>query len=268
MLNPYNHVDIRVHSMEAALPFYEAFLHALSFSGPESIVESDGRIWQNFTLRSGYKPYQYVGLIEDKSHASNQNCVAFHVPTRDRVSALADVISESGATQIEGPIACPEYSNTYFAVFFLDPSGNRLEVCCHLESNITGNHPDLEYILSDIEVPEPFSIRTWSSDHFESIQRLSSDEGWTTPELRPRETLIAWEHSWPTLVLMHSEKGLVGFLRAITDTQVTTYVGEILIAKEFRALGLGKLLIDVCQRLVPNTTKVWTGNRDYPAAIA
>lgn len=253
MLNPYNHVDIRVNNMELALPFYTAFLHALSFTGPERIVEPDGRIWQNFRFRSGPNPSQYVGLIEDINHSPNQNCVAFHVPTRSRVTELADVVAHVGTTQLEGPVACPEYGKSYYAVFFTDPSGNRLEVCCHLESDIPGSHPDLDHIVAVVKIPEPFSIQVWSPKYFKDIQRLSSNEGWTTPSLRPRETLIAWEHSWPALVLIHSEKGLAGFLRAITDTQVTTYLGEILIAKEFRTLGLGRILIDVCQRLVPAT---------------
>ena len=35
-----------------------------------------------------------------------------------------------GAKNIEGPEFCPEYSPTYYTVYFEDPCGNRLEVCC------------------------------------------------------------------------------------------------------------------------------------------
>lgn len=52
---------------------------------------------------------------------------------------------------------------------------------------------------------------------------------------------------------MDTDEKLVGFLRAITDTQITTYLCELLVVREFRRLGLGKLLIDVCQGLVPTT---------------
>ena len=34
MLNPFNHIDIRVNDMGTVLPFYTSFLRALSFSGP------------------------------------------------------------------------------------------------------------------------------------------------------------------------------------------------------------------------------------------
>jgi ribosomal protein S18 acetylase RimI-like enzyme len=65
--------------------------------------------------------------------------------------------------------------------------------------------------------------------------------------------LVAWENSWPTLVAVDTDGKLAGFLRAITDTQVTTYLCELLVGREFRRLGLGRLLIDVCQGLVPKT---------------
>ena len=113
--------------------------------------------------------------------------------------------------------------------------------------------PQLDAILARFNVPASFSIRAWSPSYFDAMCTLSSAEGWTTPELRPKETLVAWEHSWPTLVVVDTDGKLVGFLRAITDTQITTYLCEVLVAREFRQLGLGKLLIDVCQSLVPTT---------------
>lgn len=113
--------------------------------------------------------------------------------------------------------------------------------------------PQLDTVLARFNVPASFSIRAWSPNYFEAMRALSSAEGWTTPELRPRETLIAWEHSWPTLVAVDPDGKLVGFLRAITDTQITTYLCEVLVVREFRRLGLGRLLVDVCQGLVPKT---------------
>ncbi len=113
--------------------------------------------------------------------------------------------------------------------------------------------PQLDVVLARFNIPASFSIQAWSSNHFDAMRALSSAEGWTTPELRPKETLAAWENSWPALVAMDTDEKLVGFLRAITDTQITTYLCELLVVREFRRLGLGKLLIDVCQGLVPTT---------------
>ena len=44
----------------------------------------------------------------------------------DEIAALA---LEAGARNMSGPRACPEYSPTYYAAFFDDPSGNPLEIC-------------------------------------------------------------------------------------------------------------------------------------------
>ncbi|MYK19564.1 GNAT family N-acetyltransferase [Candidatus Poribacteria bacterium] len=113
--------------------------------------------------------------------------------------------------------------------------------------------PQLDAVLARFDIPASFRIQAWSPNYFDAMCALSSGEGWTTPEQRPKETLVAWENSWPTLVAVDTGGKLVGFLRAITDTQITTYLCEVLVAREFRRLGLGRLLIDVCQGLVPTT---------------
>ncbi len=127
------------------------------------------------------------------------------------------------------------------------------EICCHSERDAPSDRPDLDSVLARFDIPESLSIRAWSPNYFDAMCALSSAEGWATPELRPKETLVAWENSWPTLVVVGTDRKLVGFLRAITDTQITTYLCEVLVAREFRQLGLGRLLIDVCQSLVPTT---------------
>ena len=111
----------------------------------------------------------------------------------------------------------------------------------------------LDAVLARFDIPASFSIQAWSPNYFDAMCTLSSGEGWTTPELRPKETLEAWENSWPTLVAVDTDGKLAGFLRAITDTRITTYLCELLVGREFRRLGLGRLLVDVCQGLVPTT---------------
>ena len=113
--------------------------------------------------------------------------------------------------------------------------------------------PQLDSVLARFNIPVSFSIQAWSPSYFDAMCALSSVEGWTTPELRPKETLAAWENSWPTLVAVDTDEKLAGFLRAITDTRITTYLCELLVGREFRRLGLGRLLVDVCQGLVPRT---------------
>src|SRR5512134_2433936 len=86
-------------------------------------------------------------------------------------------------------------------------------------------------------------IRAWAEADFPAIQRLSSAEGWPTPAARPAEALASWHSSHPTLVATVGDK-VVGFVRALTDGEVTMYIAELLVAPECRGRGVGRALLD------------------------
>ena len=46
---------------------------------------------------------------------------------------------------------------------------------------------------------------------------------------------------------------VVGFLRALSDGAVTTYVAEVLVAAGHRGRGIGTALLEACHRLCPET---------------
>jgi predicted lactoylglutathione lyase len=62
----------------------------------------------------------------------NENRIAFWASSTAEVNAIARLVGEIGARNIEGPDY--DESPTYYAVFFEDPAGNRLEVCYRLEN--------------------------------------------------------------------------------------------------------------------------------------
>jgi predicted N-acetyltransferase YhbS len=95
-------------------------------------------------------------------------------------------------------------------------------------------------------------ICPWKAGDFPAIQRLSDLEGWPTPSERPAEALSDWQHSHPALVAVHDGK-VIGFIRAITDGAVTTYIAELLVAREWRGQGVGRALVEACHALVPAT---------------
>ncbi len=102
-LNPFSHIDLRVRELGDATEFYRAFLPAI-----------------------GSKPF--FGFTEDPNHQPNGTRIAFWVNSSAEVDRVAEIIQRAGAKNIEGPLSNPEYNETYYAVFFDDPSGNRLEV--------------------------------------------------------------------------------------------------------------------------------------------
>jgi predicted lactoylglutathione lyase len=46
------------------------------------------------------------------------------------VDRLAKSVRKAGGKALEGPEICSEYSAEYYAFFFEDPDGNKLEICC------------------------------------------------------------------------------------------------------------------------------------------
>ena len=73
-------------------------------------------------------PNQFFAITEDKNHQPNMNCIAFFVESRQDVDRIAAIAKEAGGQNVEEPSECTEYGKGYYAVFFRDPSGNRLEV--------------------------------------------------------------------------------------------------------------------------------------------
>jgi GNAT superfamily N-acetyltransferase len=111
---------------------------------------------------------------------------------------------------------------------------------------------DVERALEAVEVPAGVTIRAWEEQDFPAIQALSQVEGWPTPMERLDEALLGWHNSWPTLVAL-ADGSVIGFVRAITDGVITTYVAELLVSVEWRGRGIASVLLNVTQLLGPGT---------------
>jgi predicted enzyme related to lactoylglutathione lyase len=123
-VNPFNHIDLRVSDVAEAMRFYAALLPQLGFTR-----ERHGAQWKVFSAEGEFPSVPYFGFTEQGDHRPNATRVAFWVGSAQEVDRLAEVVRMAGGRNVSGPKACPEYSSTYYAVFFEDPSGNRLEIC-------------------------------------------------------------------------------------------------------------------------------------------
>ena len=119
----FDHIDLRVKNWQNAQRFYSQVLAAIGFR-----VDKSGDKWGLFEAE-GSVAVDFFGFTEEADHRPNGNRIAFWAPSRKAVDEVAEVVRKAGAKNIEGPELCLEYSPGYYAVFFDDPDGNKLEVC-------------------------------------------------------------------------------------------------------------------------------------------
>ena len=117
-MSPFGHIDLRVRDLAAAQAFYETLLPALGFT--ERFHGERWKVW-------AAAPDAYFAITERAEHVANENRIAFSVEGNEEVERIAEVARAAGAAELTGPKEMP-YGPGYYAIFFADPSGNRLEV--------------------------------------------------------------------------------------------------------------------------------------------
>jgi catechol 2,3-dioxygenase-like lactoylglutathione lyase family enzyme len=122
IVNPFGHIDLRVSDLEAALPFYEALLPALGFT-----ERYHGEEWKVWATTEPLPSTAYFAVTESPEHVPNETRIAFWVAADEDVDRVAVIARDAGAIELSGPKSMP-YSPGYYAVYFADPLGNRLEV--------------------------------------------------------------------------------------------------------------------------------------------
>ncbi|MDP9005011.1 MAG: VOC family protein, partial [Verrucomicrobiota bacterium] len=88
-----------------------------------------GEEWGLFSGHGPKAAVEFFGFTEESEHRPNGNRIAFWAESRAAVDKVAAVVRKAGGKNIEGPEVCRDYSPGYYAVFFEDPDGNKLEVC-------------------------------------------------------------------------------------------------------------------------------------------
>lgn len=125
-----HHVDLVVSSIERSLPFYRDLLGPIGWHG---IGEVEGERGETIWYLSGRGTA--IGLREAQSESSGQvdryavglHHLAFEAPSRAAVDERADWLRDTGAT-IESEPQEYTYMPGYYAVFFYDPDGLKLEI--------------------------------------------------------------------------------------------------------------------------------------------
>ena len=120
-----DHIDLRVKDLRAAREFYGKILPPLGFTSDRS-----DETWGTFYSAEGNKPSEFFGFTADPDHRPNGTRIAFWADSRNEIDKMAEIVRRAGGRNLEGPEVCPDYSPGYYALFFEDPEGNKLEICC------------------------------------------------------------------------------------------------------------------------------------------
>jgi catechol 2,3-dioxygenase-like lactoylglutathione lyase family enzyme len=129
-----SHVDLVVSSLERSLPFYLGLLRPLGWT---RLTEIRGERGETISYISLDAPgVSAIGLREKQSdahaapydrYALGVHHVCIDAPSREAVDERADWLRAQGA-QIESGPADYDYTPGYYAVFFYDPDGIKLEL--------------------------------------------------------------------------------------------------------------------------------------------
>jgi catechol 2,3-dioxygenase-like lactoylglutathione lyase family enzyme len=119
----FDHIDLRVVDLDAERRLYDALLPAL---GLTEIVESPGACEYYEPVEPG-EPRRFFGLNADPLHCANDTRICFAAASPGDVDRLAEIARAAGALAMEGP-EIPYSAEKYYAVFFEDGSGNKLEI--------------------------------------------------------------------------------------------------------------------------------------------
>ena len=131
-MEPLDHIDLVVSDLDRSLAFYAGLLKPFGYDrhGPITGERGERVVYVERPNGSGS-----VGLRERQSpgeidrYALGLHHLAFGAENRAMVDERAAWVREQPGVELESEPAEYDYSPGYYAVFFKDPDGLKLEVC-------------------------------------------------------------------------------------------------------------------------------------------
>jgi catechol 2,3-dioxygenase-like lactoylglutathione lyase family enzyme len=120
----FDHVDLTVNDLARSVRFYEKVLGALGF---RRVPDKADIYWANAHTSIG------VGAAASEPGASfdryrvGLHHLALRAQSREDVDRFHDFLVREGITILDPPAEYPQYGPQYYAVFFADPDGMKLE---------------------------------------------------------------------------------------------------------------------------------------------
>lgn len=95
-------------------------------------------------------------------------------------------------------------------------------------------------------------IRPYEEEYFNQIEALNKAEEWYNLVVHSGLTKRAWKNSTVAYVALDNDV-LIGYVRGLTDANITLYVCELLIHAEYRNQSIGSKLLNYVHNKYPTT---------------
>jgi len=145
-----SHIDISVGYPEKSIPFYHALLTSLGYrrweiSSPQWSGDHPRRATWGIKNANGSRFDIEVRPCRDESrdrrydrYEPGPHHLAFHAADEATVDRVHQAVAAAGGEVLDPPVEYggqPGYGRQYYAVFFADPDGVKLEVCYVASAN-------------------------------------------------------------------------------------------------------------------------------------
>jgi len=122
-----DHVFVAVRDLQRSARFYDRVMPVLGFRKGEGAMDGDPHVfYHNRRLVYALRPAR-EGTADHDPYAAGLHHLCFRVVDEEAVDRAAGELAAAGVKATE-PRYYPEYGPDYYATFFEDPDGMRLEV--------------------------------------------------------------------------------------------------------------------------------------------
>jgi len=120
------HIDLTVNDVARSREFYDKVLGALGFR----LLDQDEDVrWGNAHMTLAIRPVaDSQRAVSFDSYRVGLHHLALKVRARDDVDEIHRLLVRERFTVLDPPAEYPQYGPDYYAVFFSDPDGMKLEV--------------------------------------------------------------------------------------------------------------------------------------------
>ena len=125
MAGSIHHIDITVSDLDRSTRFYGRVLPLVGFRRSADVPE--GPIWVGTGCEIGLVSSRPPARQDHDRYSPGLHHLAFTAPSRAAVDRLHHQLVNWGVRILDAPADYPQYAPGYYAVFFADPDGIKLE---------------------------------------------------------------------------------------------------------------------------------------------